>query len=83
MGGFHTLVNLLWLHSSSVMVCARFDLDFVGMLVSRIDNGSGVGFRPSVVHPSGDFACNSGRSWDNISNQTVANRSDRIGLYAN
>jgi len=33
------------------MVRARVNLDFVGMLVSRIGDGSGVGFRPFVVPP--------------------------------
>ena len=39
------------LHYSSVMVCARVNLDFVGMLVSRLGGESGVGFRPFVVYP--------------------------------
>jgi hypothetical protein len=34
------------------------NLDFVGMLVSRIGGGSGVGFRPFVVHPP---SCQGGR----------------------
>jgi hypothetical protein len=34
------------------------DLDFVGMLVSRIGGGSDVGFRPFVVHPP---SCRGGR----------------------
>ena len=34
------------------------NLDFVGTLVSRIGGGSGVGFRPFVVHPP---SCRGGR----------------------
>ena len=40
------------------MVCVRVNLDFVGMLISRIGGGSGVGFRPFVVHPP---SCRGGR----------------------
>ena len=40
------------------MVCARVNLDSVGVLVSWIGGGSGVGFRPFVVHPP---SCRRGR----------------------
>jgi len=56
--GVFTRWYIFWLHSSSVMVCARVNLDFVGMLVSRIGGGSGVSFRPFVVHPP---SCGGGR----------------------
>ena len=47
-GGFHVLVNFL---VELVFGYGVPKLDFVGMLVPRIGGGSGVGFRPFVVHP--------------------------------